>query len=101
MGRCLFSSTSAESAQHFSRLNGVRQRKRRRVQVLPAVNTPALAPLANASHAVVLSPTPESAAHFLGAPGNSANIQEYWRSLRPRPARFSPANRDRIYGGKH
>ena len=27
-----------------------------------------LAPLANTSHAVVLSPTPESAAHFLGAP---------------------------------
>ena len=41
---------------------------------------------ANTSHAVVLS---------------RANILEYWPSLRPRPARFSAANHDRIYGGKH
>ena len=28
-------------------------------------------------------------------------FHEYWPSLRPRPARFSPANHDRISSGKH
>ena len=55
-------------------------------KALPAANTQALRAAANASHAVVLS---------------RANIDQYWRSLRPRPARFSPANHDRIHGGKH
>ena len=56
------------------------------VLVLPAADTPMLRAAANTSHAVVLS---------------RANILEYWRSLRPRPARFSPANHDRICDAKH
>ena len=54
--------------------------------VLPAADTVTLRAAANASHAVVLS---------------RANILEYWPSLRPMHARFSPANHDRIHGGKH
>jgi hypothetical protein len=54
--------------------------------VLPASDTPALRAAANTSHAVVLS---------------RPNILEYWRSLRPRPARFSPANHDRMCWGEH
>ena len=49
-------------------------------------HTPALRVAANTSHAVVLS---------------RAHIHHYWRSLRPRPARFSPANHDRMSGGEH
>jgi hypothetical protein len=66
---------------------------------VPSVTARALDAAAKRRLAASVGPSPESAAHFPGAPGVAPVASGYERSLRPCDARFSPPQRAICSGG--